>query len=411
MAEYLQGLFAERIGGKNFGKSTVIYKFEKIKRAKKQALEMHPERKILDFGVGEPDSRANDGVIDILYKEALKPENRFYADNGIIEFKQAAAQYMKNVYNVADLDAENEINHGIGSKSVLALLPHAFVNPGDIVLNTVPGYPVTATISRWLGGEVYNLPLLKENDFLPDLDSIDKETLSKTKILYINYPNNPTGKGASLEFYNQVVEFALKNKIIVISDEAYASLVFNNNEPISFLNAQGAREVGIAVQSLSKAFNMTGWRLAFVAGNAKIVNAFATVKDNNDSGQFRAIQKAGVYALNHPEITEKTREKYSRRHDLLVKALNELNFTCKKPDGTFYLYVACPKRNNKGIEFKSAEEFSQYLIKEKSISTVPFNDAGHFVRFSVTFEAEDTESEKNIIMILKQRLENEGFEF
>ncbi|MBM7556507.1 LL-diaminopimelate aminotransferase [Halanaerobacter jeridensis] len=408
---YIQNLFAERIGGKQFGKDTTLYKFEKIKRAKRKAKKENPNTELIDMGVGEPDAMANNEVVETLCEEAAKPENRFYADNGIQEFKDAAVEYMEEVFGVTDLDKETEVNHSIGSKPGLAMIPSAFINPGDITIMTVPGYPVMGTHTEWLGGEVVNLPLLKENDFLPDLSSLTEEQKEKAKLLYLNYPNNPTGAGATEEFFKEVVAFAQENDIIVIHDAAYAGLVFDDNEPLSFLSIPGAKEVGMEIQSLSKSFNMTGWRMAFVVGNPKLVNAFATVKDNNDSGQFRAIQKAGITALNKPEITEKTAEKYSRRHEMLVEVLQDLGFDAQKPDGTFYLYVEIPEGTEDGREFANAEEFGQFLIKEALISAVPWDDAGSFIRFSVTFRAEDQAEEERIISEIKNRLSKFDFVF
>lgn len=390
---FIQELFADRVGGNQFGKDTKIYKFEKIKRAKRAAIAANPGKELIDMGVGEPDWAAEPEVIEVLYNEAKKWENRGYTDNGIGEFKEAAAKYMEKVYGVAGLNPETEINHGIGSKPILALLPLAFINPGDITIMTVPGYPVLGTTTKALGGDVVNLPLLEENNFLPDLDSLTEEQKKKAKLLYINYPNNPTGAMADEAFYKKVIKFAKENDVIVVSDEAYSALVFDGRKPTSFLNVEGAKEVGIAIQSLSKAYNMTGWRIAFIAGNELVVKGFATVKDNNDSGQFAAIQKAGIYCLEHPEITEKTAAKYSRRHDMLVDALNSAGFKVKKPGGSFYLYIKAPIGTNSGEKFANAEEFSQYMIKEKMISTVPWDDAGRYVRFSVTFVAKDEEDE------------------
>lgn len=409
MSDYIQDLFAERIGGSSFGKGTVLYKFEKIKRARRQAEKDHPETPIIDMGVGEPDWMADESVVERLAVEAKKRENRGYADNGILPFQEAAAHYMESVFGVHGLDPQNEICHSIGSKPALAMIPQAFINPGDVALVTVPGYGVLATMTRFLGGEVYNLPLLQENDFLPDLDSIPSDILKRAKLLYINYPNNPTGAVASPEFFRKVVEFAKKNQIIVISDAAYAALTFDGYAPLSFLSVPGAKDVGVEIQSLSKAFNMTGWRLGFVAGNEKIVKAFACIKDNNDSGQFKAIQYAGVQALSTPSITEKTVAKYSRRHNLLVKALSDVGFSVKKPKGSFYLYTRAPKGIEGGEEFKTAEDFSQWLIREKQISTVPWDDAGPFIRFSVTFMADSEAAEVSLMSEIARRLSGVKF--
>ena len=411
MESFIQGLFAERIGGEKFGKDTVLYKFEKIKRAKREAIAKNPGKELIDMGVGEPDWMAEPEVIEVLYNEAKKWENRGYTDNGIGEFKEAAAKYMEIVYGVAGLDPEKEINHGIGSKPILALLPLAFINPGDITIMTVPGYPVLGTTTKAVGGEVINLPLLEENNFLPDIDSLTEDQKKRAKLLYINYPNNPTGATATEEFYKKVVKFAKDNDIIVVSDEAYSALTFDGVKPYSFLNVEGAKEVGVAIQSLSKAYNMTGWRIAFIAGNELVVKGFATVKDNNDSGQFAGIQKAGIYCMEHPEITEKTAAKYSRRHNLLVDALTNAGFKVKKPKGSFYLYVKAPIGTKSGEKFANAEEFSQYMIKEKMISTVPWDDAGNFVRFSVTFVAKDEADEARVIAEIKNRLGSGEFIF
>ena len=201
MSDYVQNLFADRIGGSSFGKGTVLYKFEKIKRARRQAEKDHPETPIIDMGVGEPDWMADKVVVERLYAEAQKRENRGYSDNGILPFQEAAAHYMDQVFGVKDLDPQSEICHCIGSKPALAMIPQAFINPGDVAIVTVPGYGVLATMTRFLGGEVYNLPLLKENDFLPDLDSIPADIAKRAKLLYINYPNNPTGAVAYVDFF------------------------------------------------------------------------------------------------------------------------------------------------------------------------------------------------------------------
>lgn len=409
--DYIQHLFAERIGGVQFGMKDEIYKFEKIKRAKREALKRNPGKTLIDLGVGEPDEMAHDTVVERLAEEAKERENRFYADNGIEEFKQAAATYMREVFGVEDLDPETEINHVIGSKSALAMIPTAFINPGDITIMPTPNYPILGTHTKYLGGEVIHLPLLEENSFLPELDSLPDHVLKKSKLLYLNYPNNPTGAVANREFFEEVVRFATKHELIVIHDAAYAALVFDGEKPLSFLSVPGAKEVGIELHSLSKSFNMTGWRIGFIAGNAKLVSAIATVKDSYDSGQFIPIQKAASYALSQPNITKQTAEKYSRRHGLLVAILRECGFDVKKPKGSFFLYTKIPKAVENGPAFHSAEEFSQYLISEHLISTVPWDDAGSYIRFSVTFQADGLEEELKILDDIRVRLSTSKFIF
>lgn len=404
MSDFFYDKIADRLGGTSFGKSTVIYKFELIKRAKAAAKLAHPDIKLIDMGIGEPDWPADEIVVKSLAEEAGKPANRWYADNGIPEFQCAAAEYLEKIYGLKGLNPKENIVHGIGSKPVLAMLPVCFINPGDVLLTTVPGYPVTGTYTKYLGGEVYNLPLLELNSFLPDLKSVPKPVLKKAKLLYLNYPNNPTGAVASKEFFREVVDFAIKNNIVIVHDAAYAGLTYDGYKPLSFLSVEGAMEVGIEVHSLSKAFNMTGWRIGFVCGNSKAVNAYATVKDNTDSGQFRAIQKAGIQALKHPEITQRTIEKYSRRFNLLVNALNEAGFAAKKPKGSFYCYVKAPAGTEGGKVFKTASEFSEFLITESLISTVPWDDAGKYIRFSVTFEADTIQQEEEVINEMKARM-------
>ena len=377
---------------------------------RRQRLKANPGAELIDLGVGEPDDMAPAVVVDVMQKECSSWENRGYADNGIMEFREAAARYMENVYGVKGLSPEKEIIHGMGSKPALAMLPSAFINPGDITLMTVPGYPVMGTHTKWYGGEVVNLPLKEENNFLPDLDSLDSSILRRAKLLYINYPNNPTGGAATQDFFEKVVRFASKNNIVVVHDAAYAALKFEG-KPLSFLSIPGAKDVGIEIHSLSKAFNMTGWRIAFVAGSEMIINAYGFVKDNYDSGQFKAIQKAGAYALEHPELTTEISRKYERRLKALVETLNSIGFSARMPKGSFYLYVKIPKRTKSGTIFNSAEDFSEFLIKEKLISSVPWDDVGSYVRFSATFVAKDLSDEKRILNEVKRRLADTEFEF
>ncbi len=407
---YIQSLFAQRIGGALFGKEQKIYKFEKIKRAKRAALAAHPGMELIDFGVGEPDEMAFPGVVRTLQQEAEKPENRGYADNGIQEFKDAAARYMQRVYGVSGINPETEVLHGIGSKPVLAMFPAIFINPGDVTLMTVPNYPIMGTHTRWYGGEVVNLPLREENGFLPDLGSLSVDVRKRAKLLYINYPNNPTGAGATKAFFEKVVTFAKENEVVVVNDAAYAALLYGT-KPLSFLSVPGAREVGVEIHSLSKAFNMTGWRLSFVAGNERVIAGYGNVKDNCDSGQFKAIQKAGVYALDHPEISDEITAKYERRLKAMSGVLAEMGFNAKMPAGTFYLYVKMPKGIKGGRRFATAEEFSEFLIIEKLISTVPWDDVGAYIRFSATFESRGRADEQRVLNEFKKRMSGLQFEF
>ena len=406
---YFQKLFADRIGGINYGKSTEIYKFEKIKRAKRQALAEHPERLLLDFGIGENDEMAAPQVRAKMVEEINKLENRGYADNGCMEFKEAVARFMKRRFNV-ELDPATEINHSIGSKPALAMIPDVFINPGDVTLMTTPGYPVAGTHTRYNGGEVYNLPLLKENNFYPDHDYIPVDILKRAKLLVINYPNSPTGQLGTVEFFKSVIDFAKRNEIVVVQDAAHSMFSYRER-PMSFLEVEGAKDVGVEIHSMSKGWNMIGWRLGWVCGNERIVRAFADVKDNSDSGQFLAIQKSAAFALDDDSIPDNARAKYFRRLQKLVAALNKFGFECEVPGGTYFLYAKAPKGLASGRVFENAEEVGQYLITEQSVCTVPWDNAGAYLRFSVTYLADTEEKEDELMKMLEERLSKISFVF
>ncbi|WDV45566.1 aminotransferase class I/II-fold pyridoxal phosphate-dependent enzyme [Clostridiaceae bacterium M8S5] len=396
----IANITSDRLKAKQFAK----YKFAEIKQLKKDLLLKNTAIDILNFGIGEPDSEANSGVIDTLCNEACKKENRGYADNGIQSFKNSCSSYMKHIYGI-DIDPSNEVLHGIGIKSILSMLPLCFINPGDYSLVTVPGYPIIASHTKYLGGRVFNLPLYDYNNFYPNLNAVPEDILNKTKILYINYPNNPTGQIPDFKLYSKIVALAHKYKFVVVSDAAYGPLVYDGVKPLSFLSIDGAKEIGVEVHSLSKAFNMTGWRLAFIAGNSDIINLYSIVKNSVDSGQFIPIQKAGIYALGHTEITQNTCSKYSRRLDMLVDVLKEIGFDVNKPRSTFYLYTKIPKGTKSGVIFESAMHAFKYILENAFVSTVPWDDAGHFLRFSVTYDADSIKEEKKVMALLKERLQ------
>ncbi len=403
---YFQNLFADRIGGANYGKGTEIYKFEKIKRAKRKALADHPERHLLDFGIGENDSMASPKVREVMAAEVNKPENRGYADNGVIEFKEAAARFMKRRFGVS-LDPVTQINHCIGSKPAYAMLPACFINPGDVTLMTVPGYPVAGTHTRYYGGDVFKLPLLAENGFLPDLDAVPEDIYRRTKLLVINYPNSPTGRTATPAFFEKVVALAKEKQFVVVQDAAHILLTFDG-KPQSFLQTPGAMDVGVEVHSMSKGYDMIGWRMGFVCGHERIVSAFADVKDNSDSGQFIATQKAAAAALDDDSIPEQINAKYRRRLQKLVATLSECGFDCKMPGGTYFLYAKSPSGTQSGEKFAAAEDATRHLIEQFGIVTVPWDDAGAYLRFSVTYVADSEADEDALMAETKKRLGDAG---
>ncbi len=399
---FFQELFAERIGGVNYGKGNEIYKFEKIKRAKRKAITDFPDRGLLDFGIGENDSMADECVRQQMSVEVNRPENRGYMDNGILEYKQAVSRFMKREFQV-DLDPANQINHCIGSKTALSMLPACFINPGDITMMTVPGYPVAGTHTKYYGGSVFRLPLLAENNFYPDFSQVSDETWEKTKLVVVNYPNSPTGQVATQKFYEDLVDLAHRRKFVIVQDAAHILLTFRG-KPLSFLQTPGAMDVGVEVHSMSKGFDMIGWRIGWVCGNTKIVQAFSDVKDNCDSGQFGAVQRSAIKGLDSPEIPQRINAKYRRRLEKLVACLQDCGFTCEVPGGSYFLYTKAPKGIKNGLQFANAEEASQYFITQHSMVTVPWDDAGNFLRFSVTYEADDAAAEDALMTETRRRI-------
>ncbi len=403
---YFQSLFADRIGGVNYGKDTEIYKFAKIKQAKRKALSDHPSRELLDFGIGENDSMADASIRAVMAAEIDKPANRGYADNGVAEYKEAAARFMQRRFGVS-LDPATQINHCIGSKPAYAMLPACFINPGDVTLMTVPGYPVAGTHTRYYGGEVFQLPLLGENDFVPDLDAVPDDIYRRTKLLVINYPNSPTGRTATPEFFEKVVALAKEKEFVVVQDAAHILLTFDG-QPRSFLQTPGAMDVGVEVHSMSKGYDMIGWRMGFVCGNPRIISAFADVKDNSDSGQFMATQMAAAAALDDDSIPERINAKYRRRLEKLVATLRECGFDCEMPGGTYFLYAKSPSQTRSGEKFGAAEDATRHLIEQHGIVTVPWDDAGSYLRFSVTYVAETEADEDALMAETKKRLGDAG---
>ena len=391
---WFQSLFAARIGGAEYGKGTAIYKFEKIKRAKRKALADFPDRQLLDFGIGENDDMAPPQVRAEMQRQVDRLDNRGYADNGIAAYKEAAADFMRRQFGVT-LDPVTEVCHCIGSKPAYAMLPACFIDPGDITLMTAPGYPVAGTWTKYLGGEVVRLPLTAANGFFPDLGGLSDDVKARAKLLVLNYPNSPTGAVATTDFYKRVIEFAHTHKVVIVQDAAHTLLTYRG-EPLSFLQVDGAKEVGVEVHSMSKGFNMIGWRMGFVCGHPTIVQAYADVKDNSDSGQFMAVQHAAAQALRTPEIPVAIRAKYQRRLEKLVAALKQVGFACAMPGGTYFLYAKAPTGAGER-SFATAEEASQYLIHDQSVCCVPWDDAGAYLRFSVTYIA-TSEAEEDTLM-------------
>jgi LL-diaminopimelate aminotransferase len=299
-------------------------------------------------------------------------------------FRQAAADFYRHRFGVP-LDAEREVVALIGSKEGIGHFPVAFVDPGDLVLVPDPGYPVYATWTRFMGGEVHYLRLRRENAFLPDLDAIPAAVADRAKVLWINYPNNPTAALATRDFYRRVVDFAAKHNIIVASDLAYSEIYYDGEPPPSFLEVEGAREVGIEFHSLSKTYNMTGWRIGFAAGNEKLVAGLGKVKTNTDSGAFEAVQAAAVAAMSSSQdCVDVIRNRYRERMDVLAGGLDALGLDVIRPRATFYCLVGNPPGY-------SSVEFASRLL-EVGVVGAPANGFGPggegFVRLTCCAPAE-----------------------
>ncbi|MDI6762036.1 MAG: LL-diaminopimelate aminotransferase [Thermodesulfobacteriota bacterium] len=339
---------------------------------------------LIDLGIGDPDLPTPQPIIERMKKASEDPGNHHYPSyEGMIEFRTAAAQWFERRFGVT-FDPKTEVLTLIGSKEGIAHIPLAFVNPGDYVLVPSPGYPVYRVATLLAGGTPYFLPLLKENGFLPKLSEIPKEVAERSKLLFINYPNNPTSAIAEKPFFEEVVAFARRYRIIVCHDAAYSELAFDGYRPLSFFEVEGAKEVGIEFHSLSKTFNMTGWRIGFAVGNSEIVSGLGRVKTNIDSGLFQAIQEAGIEALNRydtpiPNIIRI----YEGRRDVMVKGLREMGLEVDMPRATFYLWIRVPQG------YTSAQ-FATLLIEKAGIVATPgngFGEAGEgYIRMTLTVD-------------------------
>jgi LL-diaminopimelate aminotransferase len=355
------------------------YLFAEIDRRKRQALAKGVD--LIDLGIGDPDIPTPAVIVEKLVESASKPANHRYPNSaGMAEFRDAVASWYQRRFKVR-LDAEKEVVSLIGSKEGIGNMAVAFVEPGDIVLVASPCYPVYHIGTAFNGGKNYFLPLKKPNQFLPDLDSIPAEVAKQAKLLWINYPNNPTAAVADKEFFKRVVDFANKNNVIVCHDAAYTEMGYDGYRPMSFLEIDGAKEVAIEFHSLSKTFNMTGWRIGMAVGNADLVGGLAQAKSNLDSGIFQAVQEAGIEALKLGDsIVEPSRAIYQERRDILVDGLRAVGLECEKPRATFYVWVAAPKGY-------SSADFTTKLLEEAGVVTTPgngFGEAGEgYVRFTV----------------------------
>ncbi len=337
---------------------------------------------VISFGIGDPDIPTPPHIIDRLCRAAQDPANHRYPETeGLPELRQAIASWYQRRFGVS-LDPEKEVLPLIGAKEGVAHIAICFIDPGDIALVPDPGYPVYSVGTMLAGGEPYYLPLTEENNFLPDLNSVPADVLKRAKLLWINYPNNPTGAVADLGFFNQVVEFARQHDLAVCHDGPYTEVAFDGYQPVSFMQAEGAKDVGVEFHSLSKSYNMTGWRIGMAVGNAEMIDALKRVKSNLDSGIPQAIQYAAIEALtSSQDCIQEHNAVYQKRRDLVIEMLNSIGLEARPPKAGLYIWVRVPKGY-------SSMEFANELLEKVGVVVTPGIGYGQhgegYVRLSMT---------------------------
>jgi LL-diaminopimelate aminotransferase len=363
------------------------YLFVELDRMKAEAKKKGVD--VIDLGIGDPDLPTPKFIVERMIAAVQKTHyHRYPSPNGMLTFRKAASAWCKSRFDLS-FDPVDEVAALIGSKEAIAHFPLAFVEPGDVVLVPTPSYPVYHIGTLFSGGQTYYLPLIADNEFLPDLDFIPSDILKRTKILWINYPNNPTAAVASPDFFGRVVDFANEHGVIVCHDNAYSEMTFDQYIAPSFLQTPGARDIGVEFHSLSKTYNMTGWRIGFAVGNPDLIRALVQVKSNIDSGQFEAVQEAAVAALESDQSCVREMQKtYSERRDILVSGLRELGLNTPLPKATFYIWTQVPQGY-------TSQNFSALLLEEGGIVCTPGNGFGEsgegYVRMALTVSKERLE--------------------
>ncbi len=372
-------MYADRI------KNLPPYLFAGIDKAKQEARARGVD--VIDLSVGDPDLPTPDHIVQALKQAANDSSNHQYPSyEGKLAFRNAVADWYKKTFDIV-LDPKNEVLTLIGSKEGIAHAPLAFINPGDVALVPDPAYPVYATATAFAGGEPVIMPLLRENGFLPDLDAIPADVARRAKIMFLNYPNNPIGATASEKFFRELVDYARDHNIIIMHDNPYSEIYYDGNRSLSILEIDGAKDVAVEFHSLSKTYNMTGWRIGSVVGNADVVAGIGKVKSNIDSGTFGAVQDAGIVALSSPkEVVDEIRKVYQQRIEILYKALKDIDLVLEKPRATLYLWAWAGG---------SSIEYAAKLLERTGIVATPglgFGKYGEgYMRFSITRETKRVE--------------------
>lgn len=405
----IQNLFADRMGGINYGKNNEPpSKLERSKRTREQVVIQNPYKALMDFSMREPTFKADQATIESFYQEKLGPFNRFNRNSSYPEFTVAVAQFMQRVFKVL-LDPTIEVMQAISSKSALSLLLACFINPGDVVLITRPGYPFFDIQVRYFGGIVYHVPFDGSNDYFPDFNSIPNDLLAQAKVLVL--PSIPTVAYATLDFFEKIVDWAKAHNVLIIQEASYACFSYKNHKPTSILQIKGAKNIAVEVHSLS----MPGCSIAWICSNSLIIQALKEVKDNIDSSQSFSNEKRAAQALTSVDIFERMSLIYSRRMHLLYNALDDLGLDPIRPKAGLLLFCRAPIFGSNGPysgEFYSAFGFSQWLIRMEHICAFPWDDIKASAGFSVAFDAEINEEEENkFIERMYGRLMNYKFEF
>ncbi len=353
-----------------------------VEITKKIAAKRAKGEEVISFAIGDPDIPTPSHIIDKLVQAARDPVNHRYPESdGLPDLRKAVAEWYQKRFGVT-LDPDKEVEPLLGAKEGIAHMALCFIDPGDVALVPDPAYPVYAIGTLLAGGESYYLPLTEKNNFLPDYTSIPQDILKKAKLLWINYPNNPTGAIADLDFFKRTVEFARQHNIGVCHDGPYTEVAYDGYKPVSFLQAEGAKDVGVEFHSLSKSYNMTGWRIGMVVGNAEMVNALKTVKSNVDSGIPQAIQLAAIAALRGPQdCIEQHNAIYQRRRDLVIDMLNSIGLEAKSPKASLYVWVKVPPGYN-------SADFATDLLEQVGVVVTPglgYGKSGEgYIRMSLT---------------------------
>ncbi len=349
---------------------------EKIDRARAEGHD------VISLGIGDPDMPTPDHIVEVAKDSVAKPANHQYpSSRGMKSFRQSVAKYYERNYSVK-LDADTEIGALIGSKEGIGHIAFCFTDPGDVNLIPNPGYPVYAAGTTLAGGDCYYMPLLEKNKFLPDFTTIPTDVAKRSKILFINYPNNPTGAVATPEFFREAIEFATQYDLVLCHDAAYTEMFYEGERALSLLQFEGAKEIGVEFSSVSKIFNMTGWRIGWIAGNSDVVNTLNTFKSNLDSGAFQAVQEAAIAALDGPwDCVDRMRDIYKNRRDLVVETLNSMGWNLEAPHGSLYIWAPIPDGYTSG-------QFAEELFDKTYVVVTPGAGYGTFgegyIRISLT---------------------------